>query len=185
MCACAHRSDDGLMLLVTSSDCYCSIITFEPGELGIALEEVVFPGTLALSGNVSINSQYQTPLPSVQVQGQASDTTQAIKNPPSQDTETELQATNSVNREADPTSNLTATPATHANSPAGTSTNSAGKPRRIRPTMIAAIDPDAETNSAAKDSHIENKTGDQHAAPNSNKKVPRRVDLITLSSLEK
>ena len=38
------RSNDGLMLLVTSSDCYCSIITFEPNELGTPLEaSVMFP----------------------------------------------------------------------------------------------------------------------------------------------
>lgn len=38
------RSNDGLMLIVTSSDCYCSIITFETSELGNPLEtSVMFP----------------------------------------------------------------------------------------------------------------------------------------------
>lgn len=40
------RSIDGLMLIVTSSDCYCSIITFEPNELGDPLDvSVMFPPT--------------------------------------------------------------------------------------------------------------------------------------------
>lgn len=37
------RSDDGLVLVVTSSDAYCSIVTFEPGELGVALAMEKFP----------------------------------------------------------------------------------------------------------------------------------------------
>ena len=41
MCVRAHRSSDGLVLVISSSDCYCSFVTFEPNELGIPLDASV------------------------------------------------------------------------------------------------------------------------------------------------
>jgi hypothetical protein len=44
-------SDDGLVLVVTSSDAYCSIVTFEPGELGVALATEKIPMSMRQSEN--------------------------------------------------------------------------------------------------------------------------------------
>ena len=46
-----YRSDDGLVLVVTSSDAYCSIVTFEPGELGVALATEKIPMSMRQSEN--------------------------------------------------------------------------------------------------------------------------------------
>lgn len=40
------RSDDGLILVITSSDAYCSIVTFEPGELGTPLAKDKLPSPM-------------------------------------------------------------------------------------------------------------------------------------------
>ena len=41
-----YRSNDGLVLVVSSSDGYCSLIGFEPGELGQPLQQDKLPACM-------------------------------------------------------------------------------------------------------------------------------------------
>ena len=51
VCVGIYRSDDGLVLVVTSSDAYCSIVTFDPDELGTPLETENLPDSMKLYKN--------------------------------------------------------------------------------------------------------------------------------------
>ncbi len=42
------RSNDGLILLITSSDCYCTVITFDSNELGVPLASDKLPPNLSV-----------------------------------------------------------------------------------------------------------------------------------------
>ena len=51
----ASRSDDGLVLVLTSSDAYCSIVTFEPGELGVAVATEKLPASMKREDTAKVN----------------------------------------------------------------------------------------------------------------------------------
>ena len=51
----AFRSDNGLVLVLTSSDAYCSIVTFEPGELGIAVATEKLPASMKREDTAKVN----------------------------------------------------------------------------------------------------------------------------------
>lgn len=153
------RSNDGLMLIVTSSDCYCSIITFESCELGNPLEtSVMFPTAKCEKASQPVNS-----------------CSQAVPH-----------------SEPDPPAQVV---------------SPTGKQRRIRPTMISAIEttmispcskdpsPDVKDNSISKEASRNESTSistepvappvTQQALGANKKTVTRRVNLITLASFKK
>lgn len=47
------RSEDGLVLVITSSDAYCSIVTFEPGELGVPMATEALPESMKKAKSLS------------------------------------------------------------------------------------------------------------------------------------
>jgi hypothetical protein len=55
-------SEDGLVLVITSSDAYCSIVTFEPGELGVVIATEDLPESMKKSNTVSETKKNGIPL---------------------------------------------------------------------------------------------------------------------------
>ena len=55
------RSNDGLVLVITSSDAYCSIVTFDPGELGIALATEQIPKSMKRLEKTPENAARKSP----------------------------------------------------------------------------------------------------------------------------
>lgn len=58
---CSSRTNDGLTLLITSSDGFCSCLTFAPGELGSVYYGSVQPRPPPAQINTSITSAVSTP----------------------------------------------------------------------------------------------------------------------------
>lgn len=60
-----HRSNDGLTLLITSSDGFCSCLTFAPGELGTVYHHVPqvksTPNPVNMAGSPAASTPGQTP----------------------------------------------------------------------------------------------------------------------------
>ncbi len=143
------------MLIVTSSDCYCSIITFEPNELGNPLE-----------ASVVWNTKAEVPTP--QEISAATSTSRVVGN----DTLDQPPPILPLAGACSPT-----------NKPQVGSPTC--KPRRIRPTKISeamAIPPDKQSGMGL--SQVSNETAAASTQPASNKTAPRRVNLITLSSFK-
>ncbi len=106
------RSNDGRFLVVSSSDGYCSILSFDPGELGVPLSPEKLPPPLA-------NTQTQS-------KPEVDTLPQTTPSPPL-----------AVRAEKDSPPVCSATGGHKGNSV---------KPRRIRPTIIAAFSsPDKQT----------------------------------------
>lgn len=156
------------MLIVTSSDCYCSIITFEPNELGIPLEPSVFCLPMQETHQVTKSSDEM------------------------------VECSNSG--QAEQTSAVDKTSSVPAPAPAYQEAMSpSSKLRRIRPTMIPTMIstvPNAQTDSTGevtvKDQAgktecpavetVSSSSSSETGNTVTNKKVPRRIELITLSS---
>ena len=157
------------MLVVTSSDCYCSIITFEPNELGNPLQaSVMFPGTADPSGDGKATPCETSPGTN------CSSTNEQDNSPPGPSQHADSPA---EKHSVDYTSHA-ASPTTQAASPTG-------KPRRIRPTMISSS-VSSEVSSPGKQAKEEKGADTQTVQLQPQPKPgPRRVDLITLASYKK
>lgn len=195
-----HRSNDGLMLLVTSSDCYCSIITFESNELGDSLA----PSVMFQSTKGDSKTELAAKSNEIQPVTNCSDTNHHDSTPalPLADVSSPTRnASNSTGQACSPTGKVNGSltgqacsPAGKVNhtgqvtSPLGNVSSPTGKPRRIRPTMISAIDsevavsPIKQTDSTIQEVKTEIPT---QQPVTTSKIVPRRVNLITLSSYKK
>lgn len=51
-----HRSDNGLTMVITSTDCYCTVVSFEAGELGTPLSAEKLPVAMMSSKNLIVAS---------------------------------------------------------------------------------------------------------------------------------
>lgn len=171
-----YRSNDGLMLLVTSSDCYCSIITFALDELGDPLASSVMFGTK------------DTAKPhEIQPVTNCSGSSLASTSPP---------LTHPTGSQVN---DFTDSPASaNGNSATGQVTSQVssptGKPRRIRPTLISSVcsetvmslDKGTDQKVAVSEVKTTANTTESPSQPiTTTAKVPRRVNLITLSSYKK
>jgi hypothetical protein len=163
------------MLLVTSSDCYCSIITFEPDELGnpsapgVSFQSTQVDDKALKSSEVSECSPHRPVL--ITATTPVSDNSKSSSTP---------KLNSHMSQSVSPTSKVS---------------SPSGKPRRIRPTMISAIDPKAvsspDKNSGSTTQDVTSsqigtlEAESQPPATTTATKVPRRVQLITLSSYKK
>ena len=111
------RSDDGLTLVVASSDCYCTIVTFDPNEFGVPLTNDKLP--------LNMSNIKKTPQPI------ASPSLPVTKKATSEnDKETTQNKASPSSSSLPPLADSTATTSTTVN---------VLKPRRIRPTMVSSV----------------------------------------------
>ena len=78
--------------MVTSSDAYCSIVTFEPGELGVALPVEEYPSSMRPSGTESHTSKGTGTVDTEKL----ADETKATIIPRTSDTENEITSTEGI-----------------------------------------------------------------------------------------
>ena len=129
-----YRSDDGSTLVITSSDCYCTIVTFEPNELGAPLPSEKLPAGITAPNTCLLPSR---PSPSPN----------SAKQPESDPhTDKDLQSDDV----------MIISPSPHSSGSADMSTS---KPRRIRPTMVSTVtSPNGITASTPSPTTVPNQT---------------------------
>lgn len=131
-----YRSDNGLTLVITSSDCYCTIVSFDPNELGTPLLADKLPEAMLSSKHPT--QQHTSPPRNCSSSPQRDELT-----PNRNGVHESAKQTDSANNQ----SSIHKSPSPPMNCSQSNSNSATGmdesetqsKPRRIRPTMISSI----------------------------------------------